>query len=359
MSDGRTLQYHIDWIKKRYPSVYKQFFTKRFNHVDNYHDYRFSWYLSAALVIQIMQNDYKVSDFSENAALGMSFLQIRLAMKYNNPLFFVSKSVVEASMNTRLPALDISKVHLPFDSFSFVFEKGCGLEFQGEEVPYMQVARLKQGKVVVDDFEISLSRAHTVFGTTTPKANVGVANVIKGSGINIETLNGEGSQYTDLISGKERPSEEEKKFHRKITHLGLSLLMIMSARPEIIQRERVEKKARRTKQVYYSPNFVGKKYSVRYRTHNEPHPTGVKQAYHWKSGHLRTRGIGKVLNLHMCDCGHKEKQHSKPVFPESLEHAETQPCHMIGCVCRDFHQQLWEYEDYKTVWIEPFPVNAT
>ncbi|MGI8542211.1 MAG: hypothetical protein ACR2MD_01880 [Aridibacter sp.] len=275
--------------KKNYPEIANQIYRKSYSHTENYHDYNLLLNDYASLLILMESNQIpKNVDIQEKA------VSYNIAKKNDFPIFFVSKLLLNAVMQTNVDfEIDPIDFYLPFESFYLVMPKNS-IKFNNDFVAGFEIFRTRKGE------------QHTFTGNRQIKCGNG------GLFIKIKTLrSGEfcTSQVKNFIPSEiasnrdlsdKRPDlipldTSESVFISQMVSTVFNILFAMQCKPELIERgERISINQKIKTQIW-SPNVIGRKYQTK-TDPNELKGTHSSPQTHWRRGHFRRQAFGRELS---------------------------------------------------------------
>lgn len=277
------------------------------------------------------------------------------------PLYFVGRDMLRAVLETDLPRdIKMSDVHWPLKSMIFMVPHGELVSPAGSEVIAIGIARIDRGETLrppESTFtatlpDISAPEDDDAFGvwalcldmhsddpihkmhcqtsqtpSCTPKSEPLIAHwamdapmskVIEfaRSGVDMMQVPDVGDCVT------------EDFFNNAIPTIALNMMLVMTARPELVESsapiKRIARKGTTDKVTLYEPRWVGRNYRVR-REHAEAIGTHASPRMHWRRGHQRLAPIGPRVSI--------DDEGKRHVIPSAAR-------------------------QHKSTWIEPILVNA-
>ena len=187
------------------------------------------------------------------------------------PVFYVSKDLILAASLTSLPDdLDLESLPFPFPAMTFMLPRGAWTNGPEGSCPYLCVSKVRKGEphglLTLHGGEDIWPSARTTLGVTVAMDQ---APAVPFYYLNVEALGTLKQSLPDLdaipfdVSHASEPTGvdlEGKDFCLQSWFLALKLVLIMLARPNLVEHGRLEKRVkgkRAGKGVeYWSPNFV-------------------------------------------------------------------------------------------------------
>lgn len=228
----------------------------------------------------------------------MAYLQAITAqnlVKYNVPTYFVEPEMLKSCLNTEPPAVvDWSSMNLPFETGIFIFPKNFLLFPDGTECGHLLWSRLEKGMYSFKFDQMKFDEKS--FLTLTSSY----------AGYNFHRLLNKPfepeapMELFDFIESKREKGEllklsgSEKDFELKLNNLLFNLLLVMTMRETLVKKgERVGRHKKQQLEIW-TPNIFGQNYRVQreYEAQNF-NRSGIKQKYHWRSGHWKTQHFGQ------------------------------------------------------------------
>lgn len=241
--------------------------------------------------------------------------------KFGVPLFFLSRPLAEAIEQTKPPvAIEWHDMHLPYESAAFMMPKGVLTHPAEGDCMYVSYARFKE-KELHDGSLVSKDKYGVLNGGLLVHA--GVANMrqfhyhwpytphhadpeqLSFKVIHLGDLEGAMSKGGDDTSNfffPEGMTDEDHLFVRKVAHYVFSTIMLMLARPELVERgalqKRVQKPGKPARE-FWTPNVIGGRYRIA-RERAAAAGMGGSHASpraHWRRGHWRQQAYGEARSL--------------------------------------------------------------
>jgi hypothetical protein len=298
---------HRDWLRIMTP-----------RHINAPPDYHPQKIFAVASLNALLQNRDAVFDHQRpNAATAMAQVQAAIALRFNNPTFYVSREILNAALRTDLPSdLIFEDIPFPFPAIIFVLPTGSVRHETEGDVPYICISRFFGNEIVPlpipgYDFPLRIENPSVSVTTYMHQSPVSVAyykNVTPIPGKTIqECLIQAGSEpfsFTILneeldenMDGLDLSSED---FIERVWLLGLTLVLIMISGEELVEREKFLKRTSAKNSgnrplEFWSPNFLGRTYNSQVQRSRDGSGSGVRP--HWKRGHIKTQRYGKGLSL--------------------------------------------------------------
>jgi hypothetical protein len=255
------------------------------------------------------------------ADCNMASMGMRL-MQYKFPTYFVARDFAEAVVKTTPPGdLSLREIKWPMQAMLFAFPVGFIKSLIGHEVPFLAVAKLPPGSyptdIVHDLPELDrlwdrLPIVHNekdrhilmfqVMTSTLPIEYTGCYSLsetinalstrVLEAGIDDRTY-----EIPGLRADREVPktdSAEEKKLNAWMNGLSASLIMAMTARPDLVESGQCVRPAKfkhgRVRPELWSPNVIGRTYRILRVPGSDA--THASPRMHWRRGHYRHQRYG-------------------------------------------------------------------
>jgi hypothetical protein len=239
------------------------------------------------------------------------------------PTYFIEERFAQAVAATSPPTdMPLESIKWPMDQMLFVLPPGFAKAHFGWNIRYLSIGRHHKGRypgiLMKDlpkvDFDwmklieiINPEDRFVVWFTMeagADKVPIDFTSSYQMSKVFEDTLTfGKFSDSTskDVEEHPERygvaPNEkEEVELSAKVNSFAVSLLMAMTARPELVEnggmiRKRSEKKGR-VKPELWHPNVVGRAYRIIRSPGTEAQGTHASPRMHWRRGHFRHQKFG-------------------------------------------------------------------
>lgn len=236
----------------------------------------------------------------EDPVARTGYITVVRLLKHAVPTFFVGRELLPAIAATDPPAMSPLEVPWPFPGLVFVLPQGPLVSPTDGACDYLAVARHDAGDVV----ELpGLSRVlvprprMSVFTTTDKGVDFGAHVDLERKSVE-ELLGAEGDWRFSLGYGQEAPAElapTDDAFVRRLVSLAIRLLLVMAARPDLVERGGIARPATvkhgRERSALWHPNFIGRTFHVV----REESATGADRPsprMHWRRGHWRQQAVG-------------------------------------------------------------------
>jgi hypothetical protein len=253
------------------------------------------------------------------ASMGMRLMQFKF------PTYFVTKDFAESVVQSNPPSdLLLRDIKWPMQAMLFTFPHGFIKGIIGHDVPFLAIARLPAGDYpthiindlpaldrpwnrlpVVHNLKDRYVLMFQVMTSSLPIEYTGCYNLnetiealstrVLEAGIDDRTY-----EIPGIRSDSEVPktgSEEEKKLNAWMNGFSVSLLMAMTARPDLVEQGQCLRPAKfkhgRVKPELWSPNIIGRTYRIL----RVPSADGTHASprMHWRRGHYRHQRYGLGL----------------------------------------------------------------
>lgn len=267
-----------------HPSVKNIIKPKTFKNVESFFNYKIFYY-NLALTILASQTDETIrqKSISDNE-FYMNYLCLRIGERFNHPLFFVKPELLEAADNTEITFdVEWDTVHLPFDSMTFILPRNYLITVGNVLLSYIHITKSN---------DTALLEHQCIFGDEK-----GV--VISASDSSLQAVVAFGmlktflpSKQTYFVNGKQVDIPPTQK---RIIHIVLNLIFAMAARPELVESGQRIGRHKKSNSEIWTPNIIGRKYTVKRPEGYEAGQTGTHKRLHWRRGHFRHQAHGKGL----------------------------------------------------------------
>lgn len=283
---GINLSLRLKSLKHFAPLLCDRFFKKRYKNVEQFHDYRLPAFAKASLVVAMQTQQVKPSKF-----IAGELLNIEISEKYNFPLYFVSREMLNACFQTTPnDFIEWESMRLPFESVSFILPKNA-LRVSEEEVTYIELCRHTSSEIKnikgLEDFE--LPQSQLIITTNLESGCVLYKSLTKPFILNNDDDKDLIDPYSDFLT------VEQRDFNDKILATCFNLLFAMQARPELVETGRKLGRHKKSNSEIWSPNIIGRKYRVKRPEGYEPNGEHGTKRMHWRRGHFRQQQYGKGL----------------------------------------------------------------
>lgn len=247
------------------------------------------------------------------ASISNHYVVAALCQLHLNPTFFVPRKVFDAANATDLPPdMRWTDIKMPHPGLIFIFERGTLPHPTQGEVAFAAVARPTRGMKIQHSYPdspigyqqnggfILLTATHESPGFD--QFDVSISEERTPTIKDIARLKSpEFNREPDAVLG-ERIEVNEMDFNYWLTILCMKLLLVMSARPELVSHGKHLHTAKSKRQgeagrQFWTPNIIGHSYSPK-EERGELVPTGIKKRMHWRRGHFARQAYGSHYAEH-------------------------------------------------------------
>jgi len=279
------------FLMKLAPNIWRSVYTK---HIDNPGSHYGNKLVSAMLALNVY--GFKKETFRGNIACSAAILE-----RHDYPIYFVSKPLIESMSHIHPPEeMKWADVFLPFPGLIFMLPKGSLFEPDGAEIAFLCVCRLNpkdefrlpgtyqmvSGKVTNDP--LSTEDRIIFFWATNELDSTSVGFPVSqklepdAGWIDRMTrvgMEGFGGQFSSYMAGT------------------ANLILVMSARSELVEHGARTKRQLRTGAKIHTPTWIGRKYAIRTEQRSEREPGSRFTELGWRSGYIRTQHYGPKNEL--------------------------------------------------------------
>lgn len=214
------------------------------------------------------------------------------------PTYFVTPALLEAALATNIPpTLATADMHWPLEAVLFVLPQKALQTPSGNECQFLAISHNKPS----DSWQVhprlpvadSTLEDVTWMGLTTGLTYAGNLQFDKDKVV--DWLDQELVLSTTLTEDKADSFKEEASFTKVMRQVVLRLLLIMSARQDLLSEGKCVRPARtrhgKTKDALWTPNVLGRNYVVK-RSEGVAPDQALPVRLHWVRGHLRQQPYG-------------------------------------------------------------------
>lgn len=282
-----------DDLFQRHPELMRLTYPRRYRVPSGYRSskrvaQRMASVLDAAPVIEGPRGDVTTK---------MSLEVVRKLVEYQVPTYWLGREFLEASIRTDLPNVDGSTLHWPLPAMLFMLPQNVLLNPKGASVNFLGVALCANQRLV----------CWTQVDELTGPPNYAISEFIYQkilSSIRVDRIHDE----FEIYAYDENDPEAEQNFTTTLLVLGINLLLIMNAHPELIemgQAPRPRGFSRRNvvdMEAPWTPNWIGRHYRLRREQTARTQEDGQQDSDnartlrpHWRRGHLKNQRYGTGL----------------------------------------------------------------
>lgn len=280
---------HLQSLVVTYPESWKLFPSKIFKDVDNYYNYRFAYAeYHIALELYWLYCDGKLSSHKVAPAIE-ALIPYAVSMSNDFPILFLDAKLLQAVLMSDIKSeVDWQSMRMPFSSFCIMLPKN-GLKMGGKDIAMIQVA-----KVLMSDWQ-------------SPYLE-GIKSSVKDIQpmFRMKAYYSNGMAVESLFTNPYNPSKDypkigsdfngsDKDLLKLLPHTVFNILYAMAAKPELIESGRKIGQHRKSHSELWTPNIIGRKYTVKRPEGYESIGTGASKRLHWRRGHFRHQPYGKAL----------------------------------------------------------------
>lgn len=286
-----SISNEIKDFKTKAPIAYQRVRQKIYKNVDRYCDYR-EIYLRHLINLAVATNELTKPSGLPDQVVWMGLYRWFWQNKHNTPTFFVDSKLLEACLLTDVTFdIDFNTMHFPFDSFNLVFPRGFKVD--QTSIYYMDVARVDQNRIDIFNAEFN-AHSKLELVTNTEKACQFLVNT--NTGIFFKNVNTPYNINKDVDGYSiTHYSPKLRQFLHKIPSLFSNILFAMAAKPELLETGRKISHHKKLNSEIWTPNIIGRKYTVKRPEGYEQGETGTHKRMHWRRGHFRHQPYGKGL----------------------------------------------------------------
>lgn len=279
-------------------------------------------------------------------------------LRHDMPLFFVEPELAKSVWATDPPEeVDWTQLQLPYPAAAFVLPRGVIKDPRGFDLPFIMYGRVEKGRTY--DFGQPRGIAGRLTFDTDMEAML-VSSVTTGIhvdhfreliapyrwGDEFEHLHGIRNYYAE--TGEEvLMDDNDRNFNIRMTNFVMNMLLLMQHKDEAVKVEAQRRVGTHKKRRLdlWTPNVIGRGYRIR-RVGGETGTGGTKR-WHWRRGHWREQGYGRLLCTRCALRGHGRSIHDK--LTKRCKHTECMD------VCDG---AVYRYEFYDRKRIAPVLVGA-
>lgn len=283
-------------IQKVYPDVWRKCYTKHIDAPGNYRGFKAVATTFASVLIEthIMMQQKKL--ISNGHLINM------LLEKYDYPTYFVTEPLLQAMLRTHPPtAMTWGDLVFPFDAVLFMVPRGLLKEPTGAAIYAVGLFHIGASDVGgLKDLPDWLQAvgAHSY-------ARSGVFWLMEPAGLMLHDCAFPSSQALEpdpewidkatnehISRGQIPDMAISGDFTSHMAGIAANLLLVMQARPELVEKgQRTGKRLPKGTPIH-SPTFIGRKYATEIRG-TRPEASGHFTELRWRSGHMRRQHFGK------------------------------------------------------------------
>jgi hypothetical protein len=290
-----TVDKSAQFIQLLKPDVWKLVATKHIDAPGNFHSYKAPAVAMSSAIIETQM------DTKGHAAINVA-IATAIAARYDFPTYYVNEQLFQALQHTNPPTLKWAELSLPFEAMFFMLPKGILKEpFVDKHVTSQDILFIGYAKVKAGD-------AVTLLGLKDTKIRslevdrmiifwaVGSGLVIQDCAFPTEQLLTPSVDWIELktkeYEGIRLPYESgpPATFSAYIAGLIANFILVMQARPELVEKGHNTGKHLKNGLAICKPTFIGRKYQRKYEKPEEP--LGHFTELRWRAGHLRLQHYG-------------------------------------------------------------------
>ena len=233
-----------------------------------------------------------------------------LLEKHTMPMFFVSLELLKAVMLSSIDDIAPSDIKWPFPALTFLLPRNTLLSHNGEDCPILMIGKINKG----ENLRFSLDTGHS-----HPLDHDGILTIAAAPYTDTfpyydQTMPIDQPDPWDAVDHApsfEIPmdgplkvlSTEANGFIRTFSALAIKLILLMNARPDLIESgchiKSIKSASHKGRVELWSPNFIGRHYRIRRteRIVEDDDEIGKRSSPrpHWRRGHYRRQHYGPEL----------------------------------------------------------------
>jgi hypothetical protein len=246
----------------------------------------------AAVSARMQMQLHLPSDSAPSIALVSS-----VARHYGVPTYYITPELTEAALRTDLaPELELADLHWPFPALVLMLPRGSVRHPLEGDAPFIGLCRVPDPHIpATAGFEPAIT-----YVTMMPEADqcpmYHTTQHVKG-------LSYAGSQDIFFDGSFDSGTEADREFSRTLWKLGLVLVSIMTARPDLLEPgcllKRVKAKTRgEPPREWWSPTIVGRVFApAEAPSVNGQATSRTAHRPHWVRGHVKSQAHGPQHSL--------------------------------------------------------------
>jgi hypothetical protein len=275
----------LRYYEQTCPSLLRSFAPRL---IESPRDYWSTKAFSVAAVSARMQMQLQLpSNSAPSIALVSS-----TARHYGVPTYYITPELTAAALRTDLaPELQLADLHWPFPALVLMLPRGCARQPTEGDAPFVGLCRMPDPHIPATiGFEPAIT-----YVTMMPEAN---QCPMYHTTQHVDGLSYAGSQDIFFDGSFDSGTDTDREFSRSLWKLGLVLISIMTARPDLIEPgcllKRVKAKVKgEPPREWWSPTIVGRVFAATADSSVNGH-TGSHTAHrpHWVRGHVKSQAHG-------------------------------------------------------------------
>jgi hypothetical protein len=315
-----TDQSIIRAVETQWPEVWAKCYPRVYDDacIGNYHSPRsIAWTLAGNILARFTALAHPETDSMQASAYD--FILANHFAKFGCQTFFLSRGIFEAMEHTKPPvSIEWHEMQLPYESAAFMLPKGALTHPEDGDCAYLAYARLKFGELHESPFPLlhqygivnggfliyagtARGRQYHYHWPYTPAPSDPDQRFFRTIYLgDLEEAMSHGSDDTSRFFFPEGMTDGDNLFVRKVAHYIFSSIMLMLARPELVERgslkKRVEKPGKPVRE-YWTPNVIGGRYKVARERAAAAGGTHASPRGHWRRGHWRQQAHGEKHSL--------------------------------------------------------------
>jgi hypothetical protein len=300
----------------KYEHIFKLFYPKVYNEVGGYYSPKVPALNLTNVTVSCIQHGYHKAPTAHRLIVPA----LKYMVEHKMPMFFIAPLLLEAIELTDF-ADDINWVEmkLPYDHGIFMLPKNALIHHEDGPVSMILWSRLTPGeypppvgglptiKVHNNGFRL-LALCHENLTWYVSVLTEEISQTLRFR--NMFNLD-KGSEHPSLPKLSSMCDEElttkDQEFSEQIAVIAFGTLMAMNARPELIDRGKLERRVTKRDDVkeFWSPNVIGIRYKHRrevpkvvdgkFQFTDRVAGTHASPRFHFRRGHMRQQACGKGL----------------------------------------------------------------
>jgi hypothetical protein len=286
------------FFQKHIPTNWKVAYPRVYMGVEDYYSPKMmaTWLMTSTILAAEGHVEQMARGSQYSATVQEAVVTVfMLAQNYDLPQFFLGRDLLAAVMQTDVPRdLKWWEVNLPYPGGFLYPPKGTLKTPDGIDVAYIGWGRLQPEQFAIEGQK---RNAFQLVAKVNDESMTTFSKIIDDErdsdvfNLRHESIPSSEDPYAiDMF-------EEEHEFMSRMVRLVFSILMIPSARRELVETGRRIKTVckKLEKKEFWTPNFIGRYYIPRIENVGRSSGTHGSPRVHWRRGHYRNQKFGKEL----------------------------------------------------------------
>ncbi len=234
---------------------------------------------------------YRVPESSQDFITGLSYFVVERLAQFQVPTYWLGREMLKALLHTELPNLHGSKLQWPLPAMLFMLPKGLLCNPGGISIDFLGIA--KHEDLLICWTQIDEKGSFPNYASSERIQQMFLDQIKPHKN----------QEEIELYGFDDDNPKTEQEFLVQLTTLAVHLLLVMNARPDVIEIGSIPNSIRGfgktiNEDAPWTPNWIGRSYRYKQEPHSKNYsPSDSTVRPHWRRGYYREQRYGKGLEL--------------------------------------------------------------